>query len=212
MKTIAALAPCWLAIAVVLATMPQHAEAQRGEGRIALGFGWSRFTPTRPIASAEATAPQYKLDAASASVVDLDYWYKRWIGTRLSYQWLSTDLAEPEGPSFARIYAIYLGALLSPGQVVRGVQPFVSIGGGFRRYDVSALATVGGQTREIAPRQNRPAAYAGAGVAVRTPWIWLVPEAGVYANSFKHDATCQTCSNERDSQLDIVLSIKAQFR
>ncbi len=206
------------AVVATLTFLPQVAQAQqeqpqqRREGRFALGIGWARFVPTLPIAAADGQPSAYKLDDAGASVVALDYWYTSWLGTRLSYHWLRTDLAEPEGPSFARIYSGYLGALLSPGQVIRGVRPYVTLGAGLRRYDVSAIAMIGTEAREIAPRQNRLAAYAGGGVAVRTPWVWIVPEAGVFANSFRHEAICQTCTNERDRQLDIMLSLQVQFR
>ncbi|MGH7471008.1 MAG: hypothetical protein ACRENP_23920 [Longimicrobiales bacterium] len=191
--------------------LPSHTvSAQSGRG-LALGFGLGRFVPLNALATADGEAVEYKLKGAGASFIAIDYWYTRWLGTRLAYQWVRPEMAEPEGPSYARLYSGQLAALIAPVQIGRRAKPFLIAGAGLRRYDVNALVTSGDIVWDIAPRQNRVAGYGGAGVIVRAGSTQILPEVGAFTNSFRHQFPCQNCSDQRDGQLDLLLTLQIQI-
>jgi hypothetical protein len=197
-----------LLIAVLL---PVSAGAQNNAG-VAIGVGLGRLLPVEPLATADGQDTEYRLAGAATSVFGLEFWPRDWYGARVSYQWLRTDLSEPDGPSFARLYSGYVGLLLAPVLIARITRPYLVVGAGLRRYDVNARVTTTGGNWDIAPTQNRVAGYGGVGVMVRLGGLYLVPEAAVFSNSFQHQFPCETCSNQRDSQLDMLLSVQLQLR
>jgi hypothetical protein len=198
-----------LALLPLLALTPISAFAQQRNG-FALGAGIGRFIPLRPLATAAGSSTEFKLDDASATSVSLDYWWRSWLGTRVAFQWVRTDLSEPEGSSLARLYALCGAVLLVPIRFGRE-PPFIALGGGLRRYDVNAPVIQGNDSWDLAPRQNRPMAYAGAGAVIRLGQIRIRPEAGVFLNEFEHNFPCDGCPNQRNTQLDLQLSVQILF-
>jgi hypothetical protein len=206
-----------LLAALILMLLPASGPAQQSRNRLALGIGVGRFVPLQPLATADGRTLEYKLDDAGATVASLDFWLTRSLATRLSYQWLTTDLAEPDQPSFARIRSGYAGLVLAPVQVGPSARPYAVLGGGFRYYDVNTLvvdsAVVGpAGAWDIAPKQTRVTGYGGLGSNLRIGRVELVPEAGVFFNPFRHHYPCNGCSDQRDTQLDLLLSIRLQLR
>ncbi len=206
-----------LLLAAAVTFVPATGLAQQQRNRLAIGIGIGRLVPLQPVATAAGHTVQYKLDDASATVLSLDYWFKPWLATRVSYQWLTTDLAEPDQPSFARIRSGYLGLVLAPVQIGLRARPYAVLGAGLRRYDVNSIlidSTVAGPNSawDIAPTQNRVAGYGGVGSNLRIGRAELVPEAGIFFNQFRHNFPCNGCSGQRDSQIDALLSIRFQLR
>ena len=208
-----------LSLIIVLSALmlPESGAAQQPRNRWALGIGIGRFIPLQPLATADGRPIDYKLDNAGLTVVALDYWLSNAIGTRVSYQWLTTDLAEPETPSFARIRSGYAGFVLAPVQVTRFTRPYAVLGAGFRYYDVNSFLTdstvIGNNTPwDIAPTQTRLSGFGGIGSTIRIGRAQLVPEAGVFFNQFRHNYPCNGCDDQRDSQMDLLLSLRFQLR
>ena len=202
------LSNCMAAAVLVAVLLPQSVQAQ-GQNPMVLGVGVGRFVPLKPLASPDAG--DFKLDGVGASVFAVDYWFSGWLGARASYAWLRTSLAEPNLPSSARMNAVYSALLVSPVSIVRGVRPYVALGGGVRRYDVNARLVTGTETWDIAPRQWRPAAFTGAGITLRRGRFQIAPEAGLLMNSFRNEAGCRGCV-ERDRQMDMLVTLQLQLR
>ncbi|MGH7460521.1 MAG: outer membrane beta-barrel protein, partial [Longimicrobiales bacterium] len=121
-----------------VAAAPLPLAAQRGDRGLSLGLGVGRIVPLQPLASTDVPV-DYELDDAGAAILAVDYWFTGWVGMRLSYQWVRTNMAEPDGPSSARIWSGYGALLLSPFAITRGVRPYFALGPGMRRYDVNAV-------------------------------------------------------------------------
>jgi hypothetical protein len=198
------------ALLLVVLLLPAESAAQR-RNRLGLGLGLARFIPLQPLATDDTDPTEYELDAAGITSVNLDYWWKSWLATRLSYQWFNTDLAKPEGASFAKMRSGYAGVLLAPIQVGRQTRPYLTLGGGYRRYDVGAFITRGGAVWALAPRQTRLAGFVGVGSDVRIARVSLHPEAGVFFNEFRHRLECSGCS-AKNSQADLVIGLQLQLR
>ena len=195
-----------LAVALILGIGRSEVEAQR---RLAIGVGLGRAFPLEPIAQADGL-PDYKLNDAAASSINIDYWWLHWLGTRFSYQWMRTNIGEPDVASFGRIYTIYAAALLSPVQVGVRRPPYIVLGGGLRRYNINSQLSDGPDVWDIAPRQNRPTLYGGIGMGFRIASISIMPETGVFLNSFKHEYRCRGCTDTSE-QLDLVLTLHLLF-
>jgi hypothetical protein len=197
-----------LLLALVLG--PQLLSAQssgRGSNmRIIIGVG--RFVPLEPLASAENDPTEYRLADSGVTILAIDYWASTWFGTRLSYQWTSPELEEPEGPSFVRMSSGYLAALFAPVQVGRVTRPYFALGAGLRRYDVNAPVLNGGQSWDLAGRQNRVAAFAGTGVTLRFDNFRVAPEVGAFLNTFRHQFPCEGCPGQKNQQLDMLFSLQ----
>ena len=199
-----------LLLLMMLSFGPARASAQRRRG-INFGIGIGRFITLRPLATASNSTTEYKLASAASTGINIDYWWTSWLGTRLAYQWVRSHMAEPEGPSFARLYTLYGAALLSPLPVQLRRPPFLVLGAGARRYDVSSPVIIGNDSHDLAPRQNRPTAYGGVGFGVSFRGLLLAPEAGVMMSEFKHDFPCLGCVNQKNTQADLILSFLIQF-
>lgn len=196
----------WLvALAVLLSLSPIDLSAQT-QSRWVLGIGFGRQFPQRPVMSTEGSQPDHTLDDASAPVVGIDYWFTRMFGARLAYQWVRTDVGEPDIPSFARIYSLYSGLIFSPGTIAQRARPYLIAGGGARRYDVNAILPSSTGDFDIAPTQIKLAGYGGLGLGVRIAGLEVVPEAGYFVNSFEPNR------GTAPTQLDLVLSLKIQTR
>jgi hypothetical protein len=199
-----------MALMLVALFLPARGLSAQSGRSMALGFGLGRFVPLNALATVEGEEVEYRLKGAGASFVAFDYWYTRWLGTRLAYHWVRPEMAEPEGPSYVRLYGGHLAALLAPLQIAGRVRPFLIAGAGLRRYNVNALISNGGNVWDIAPSQNRVAGYGGAGVMVRAGGLQVVPEVGAFGNSFRHQFSCQSCT-DRNGQLDLLVTLQVQL-
>jgi hypothetical protein len=200
-------------VMLALVFVPQLVSAQgrRNGGGMRIGIGVGRFVPLEPLATADGNPTEYRFADGGATILAVDYWFNRWIGTRLSHQWARPELEEPEGPSFVRLRSGYLAALLAPVQIGRTARPYLTMGGGYRRYDVNAPVSDGTDVWNIAGLQNRLAAFAGAGVTLRLGRFQIAPEAGTFINTFRHQFPCQGCSDQKNRQLDMLLSLQLVF-
>jgi hypothetical protein len=199
-----------LMLALTLVCLPVTGNAQQQRNGLSLGIGIGRFVPLQPLASDEGNPVDYKLADAGLTVVAIDYWLTRSFATRLSYQWLTTDLVEPDQPSFARIRSGYLGVVVAPVQIGNRARPYAVLGGGFRYYDVNSFVGGSDVIWDIAPKQTRLAGYGAVGSTLRIGRAALVPEAGIFINPFEHYYQCFNCA-KRDTQLDLLLSLKFQI-
>jgi hypothetical protein len=208
---------CYLALIAAALSMPARGAAQRGGGqrnRVALGIGIGRFIPLNDLATATGRSEVYKLDDSGLTVAAIDYWFTPAIATRISYQWLTSDLATPDQPSFARIRSGYLGVVLAPVAISQFTRPYLVLGGGFRYMDVNSFVVdpITEDAWDIAPTQYRLGGYAGLGTNIRIRRAELVPEAGVFINEFRHNFPCNGCSGQKSTVMDLLLSINFQLR
>jgi hypothetical protein len=188
--------------ALVVTALP--AEGQR---RFVIGIGLGRQLPQQPILDAQGTEPEYRLADEGANSVQLEYWFNPSFAARLAYQWVRTDIEEPEIDfDFVRIYTLYGSAVIAPVLIARRVRPYITIGGGVRRYDVNATLGAPGDTYDLAPVQYRPAGYGAIGTIVRVRRLELVPEAGLFVNTFEPER------GTAPTQMDVILSVKIQAR
>ena len=198
-------------VAGLLAACAAPLSAQRGRrgSSLAVGVGIGRFMPQRPIATADGM-PDYTLKNAAATSVKLDYWWRSWVATRVGYEWVRTGVSKPNVPSFGRIYTVSGAVLLAPVQLPMRRSPYLALGGGVRRYNINSTLSNGGPAWDIAPNQNRPAAYGGVGAGLSLGGILIVPEAGVWTNTFKHEYRCNGCTDTSD-EMDVVLTLHLVF-
>jgi hypothetical protein len=178
-------------------------QAQRG---LVIGIGLGRQLSQQPILDAQGTEPEYWLGDDAANSAQLEYWFTPSVAARLAYQWVRTDIEEPEIDSFVRIYTLFGSAIVAPLLIAKRVRPYITVGAGLRRYDVNATIGTPGDTYDIAPLQYRPAGYGAFGTIVRIRRIEFVPEAGVFVNTF------EPTRGTAPTQTDVILSLKFQAR